>query len=101
MRDIAAGEEITDDYGTLNPPEEPFACLCGAPNCRGRVLPDDPVRHASEWDGLIAAAFPRIERVDQPLWDLVLEKTAVKEVLRGEMRLPSVLTHYRAARAAG
>ena len=34
LRDIARGEEITDDYGTLNV-EEGFACLCGAPNCRG------------------------------------------------------------------
>ena len=41
VRDIAAGEQLTDDYGTLNP-EEPFLCLCDAPNCRGQVLPDDP-----------------------------------------------------------
>jgi hypothetical protein len=94
VRDIAQGEEITDDYGTLNL-EEPFPCLCGAPHCRGQVLPDDPLRHGAEWDRLIAAAFPEIDRVDQPLWDLVREKIAVKQVLAGEKRLPSVLTHYR------
>lgn len=98
VRDIAAGDEITDDYGTLNL-EEPFECLCGAPRCRGQVLPDDPVRYAAEWDRLIAEAFPAIERVDQPLWDLVREKAAVKQVLAGELRLPSVLTHYRALAA--
>jgi hypothetical protein len=96
VRDIAAGEELTDDYGTLNL-EEPFPCLCGAPNCRGQVLPDDPVRHAAEWDRLIAAAFPLIDRVDQALWDLVQEKAAIRQVLAGEIALPSVSTHYRGA----
>jgi hypothetical protein len=94
VRDIAAGEEITDDYGTLNL-EEPFPCLCGAPRCRGQVLPDDPVRHGAEWDLLIAGAFPEIARVGQPLWDLVEEKTAVQQVLAGKLKVPSVLTHYR------
>jgi hypothetical protein len=92
--DIATGEELTDDYGTLNL-EEPFRCLCGAPNCRGQVLPDDPVRHAAEWDRMIADAFPAIARVEQPLWELVQEKAAVNQVLAGELKLPSVLTHYR------
>ena len=93
VRDIAAGEEITDDYGTLNL-DEPFRCLCGAPWCRGQVLPDDPVRHAVEWDLRLAGAFPEIARVAQPLWDLVAEKEAVQEVLAGKLKLPSVLTHY-------
>lgn len=93
VRDIAPREEITDDYGTLN--LEPFRCFCGAPNCRGQVLPDDPVRHAAGWDRLIAAAFPGIDRVDQPLWDLVQEKTAIRQVLAGELAPPSVLTLYR------
>src|SRR5215472_11610647 len=69
VRDIQPSEEITDDYGALNL-EEPFTCLCGAPHCRGEVLPDDPVRHAALWDNLVAAAFPYIERVAQPLWEL-------------------------------
>lgn len=97
VRDIAPGEEITDDYGTLNL-EEPFPCCCDAPRCRGLVLPDDPLRHAAEWDRLIADAFPEIARVEQPLWDLVQEKTAVKQVLAGELKLPSVLIHYLGAR---
>jgi hypothetical protein len=94
VRDIAPGEEITDDYGTLNL-EAPFPCLCGAPNCRGQVLPDDPVRYAGDWDRLIAEAFSAIGRVSQPLWDLVREKAAIQRVLSGELELPSVLTHYR------
>jgi hypothetical protein len=99
IRDIAPGEEITDDYGTLNP-EEPFACLCGAPNCRGTVRPDDPQRYAAEWDALTADAFSFIRTIEQPLWELVKEKEAVAKVLRGELKLPSVLSHYRGASRA-
>jgi hypothetical protein len=94
VRDLAPGDEITDDYGTLNL-EEPFPCLCGAPHCRGQVLPNDPVRHAAEWDTLIASAFAAIDHVEQPLWELVREKAEIGRVLRGELALPSVLTHYR------
>jgi hypothetical protein len=99
VRDIAAGEEITDDYGTLNL-EEPFSCLCGAPDCRGEIRPDDPVRCGTAWDALLKEAFPAIAKVRQPLWDLVREKAPVGRVLAGEMRIPSVLTHWRAAQAA-
>jgi hypothetical protein len=95
VRDILPGEEITDDYGTLNL-EEPFPCLCGAPNCRGSIQPDDPLRHAAEWDALTASAFPLIPRVAQPLWELVTEKEEIARVLSGERQLPSVLYHYRA-----
>jgi hypothetical protein len=100
VRDIAPGGEITDDYGTLNL-EEPFECLCGEASCRGQILPDDPDRHAAEWDARIARAFPAIASVEQPLWDLVHEKAAVTKVLEGEMKLPSSLTHYRALQQQG
>lgn len=80
VRDITEGEEITNDYGSLNI-IAPFDCRPepGAP--RERVLPDDLLRHADEWDRLIAAAFPAICQVSQPLarvfspgrWDAILE----------------------------
>lgn len=38
LRDIAAGEELTLDYGTFYDDHmEPFECRCGAANCRGFV----------------------------------------------------------------
>ncbi len=95
VRDIQADEEITDDYGTLNL-EEPFDCLCGSSHCRHRVMPDDPVRHAPQWDAQIARAFPAVAKVAQPLWDLVVEKTAVEQVLNGKAPLPTCLKHYLA-----
>ena len=96
IRDIQPGEEITDDYGTLNL-EEPFECLCTASGCRGQVLPDDPVRHSPRWDQLVASAFPALGRVDQPLWELVREKDEVRQVLAGKHQLPSGLRHYLGA----
>ena len=54
------------------------------------------LRHAAGWDRLIAGSgFPAIDRVDQPLWDLLQEKTAIRQVLAGELASPSVLTLYR------
>lgn len=96
VRDIQPGEEFTDDYGALNL-EEPFNCLCGVPHCRGQVLPDDPLRHATVWDGLVAAAFPYIQCVAQPLWELVREKDEVRQVLAGKQQPPSGLRHYLGA----
>jgi uncharacterized protein len=34
MRDVAAGEELTLDYGTIDHDTEPMACRCGAEECR-------------------------------------------------------------------
>lgn len=66
VRDIREGEEITNDYGTLNIIEA-FECHPEEGAERDRVLPDDLLRHASDWDRLIAAAFPSLCRVAQPL----------------------------------
>jgi SET domain-containing protein len=38
IRDIQPGEQITDDYGSLNL-EQPFDCACGFPQCRDRIQP--------------------------------------------------------------
>lgn len=65
LRPIAAGTEIRMDYGTYSFSfDHPFACRCGAPNCRGAVRRDD-------WRKLVRAglklpAFMR-ERVEAAL----------------------------------
>jgi hypothetical protein len=66
VRDIAAGEELTDDYGTLNP-EEPFACVPEAGTDRTLVRPDDLLHYADVWDAQALAALRDYERVPQPL----------------------------------
>jgi hypothetical protein len=41
MRAIAAGEELTLDYATIDLDAEPMACRCGADGCRGLVTGQD------------------------------------------------------------
>lgn len=42
MRDIQTGEEVCFDYAMCDTmPYDEFDCLCGAPNCRGRVTGSD------------------------------------------------------------
>lgn len=65
-RDIAAGEELTNDYATSTG-EEGFAmpCRCGSPLCRGLVtgedwsLPELQQRYGDHW---VPALLTRIDR---------------------------------------
>lgn len=41
MRDIAAGEELTIDYATIDHGTAPMRCQCGAAACRGLVTGAD------------------------------------------------------------
>jgi hypothetical protein len=93
VRDIRAGEELTDDYGTLNL-REPFLCLCGHPTCRGRIAPDDMIRHADRWDALVQAAFVLIPQAAQPLWPLLKEKVEVEQALKHPAQFRSIRCSY-------
>lgn len=66
VRDIQAGEQITDDYGALNI-ERSMDCGCGKSNCRGAVHPDDLLTFAEQWDKEILPAIKNMEKVEQPL----------------------------------
>jgi len=54
-RDIAAGEEITSDYGTSTGVDYELQCNCGSPLCRGKVtgedwkLPELQERYGDHW----------------------------------------------------
>jgi hypothetical protein len=65
-RDIAAGEELTIDYATHTGMEDwSMACLCGRPNCRGRVTGADWRRadlRAAYGDHWTPVLLRRIER---------------------------------------
>ncbi|MGA3361353.1 MAG: SET domain-containing protein [Solirubrobacteraceae bacterium] len=70
VRDIQPGEELTDDYGTLNL-EEPFDCR-HEPGCdRTQALPDDLLRYADRWDRQALEALRAFDRVRQPLAELI------------------------------
>jgi hypothetical protein len=92
VRDIAAGEEVTNDYGALNL-ERSFACRCGAPSCRRTVRPDDFERLADAWDAKVRDAYPELLQVVQPLWKWVPQKRRVSAAARDPRRVPSVRLH--------
>jgi hypothetical protein len=93
VRDILPGHELTDDYGTLNLEQE-FECHCKTTNCRGVIRPDDMLYLADSWDAAVSSAFPLLEQVAQPLWQIVNDKETVFSALRGDMTLPSCRIHY-------
>ncbi|MDA0740261.1 MAG: SET domain-containing protein-lysine N-methyltransferase [Nitrospirae bacterium] len=67
IRHIAAGEELTSDYATINL-EEPLVCQCGSSRCRGIITLEHLEDIAPNCDALIRSAFTRIHEVQQPLW---------------------------------
>jgi hypothetical protein len=99
VRDIQEGEQITDDYGSLNIEEE-FECACGTQQCRRTVGPGDFARLNGHWDALVSVAFALIGSVEQPLWNLVAERAEITKILSGEMQLPSCRVHSLGAASA-
>jgi hypothetical protein len=94
VRDIEPGEELTDDYATLNL-EGSFDCHCRVHQCRTTVSGDDIYRHSDRWDNIVREAFPQIEKVAQPLWPLVEEKEAVLAALAGTSEILSCRLNLR------
>lgn len=95
VRDIRAGEELTDDYGYLNI-TRPFRAIDEGSR-RKIVYPDDLVRYHPIWDRKLRAVFPRIPRLDQPLkkfmeadaWD------RITRIAAGQEEMASILEcHY-------
>lgn len=96
LRDIKAGEELTDDYGYLNI-AEPFAAEDEGAD-RTVVYPDDLLRYHTRWDAQLHEAWPSILSTEQPLLSLlgpgVWER--VLRVARGEEAMASILECYYA-----
>lgn len=80
LRDIKAGEEITDEYGLFNIPI-PMKVTCGCPDCRGVLKPNDIDVYGDVWDVRIAEALSNLSHVYQPLWKMLDSET--KAQLRG------------------
>jgi hypothetical protein len=92
VRDIAAGEELTNDYGAFNI-ETDFRCLCGARTCRGIVRNDDFERLAPHWDERLRHATARAHWVAQPLAHWLHEEHGLLDRFRFPDPLPSILAH--------
>jgi len=94
IRDIQEGEQLTDDYGYLNV-TTPFKAAEEGTE-RKMVYPDDLKRNHVDWDKKIAAVFPKISELPQPLEALLSEKTKkeIDAVLNGNKELASILEIY-------
>lgn len=94
-RDIYPGEELTDDYGTLNL-DEPFDCLPEAGTNRTRVMPDDLLRYYPIWDEIAAAAFQQFNQVEQPLKYLIRSEhmATIRGITEKGRSLDSVIHLY-------
>lgn len=66
IRDIGAGEEITDEYGLFNL-EWSIRCHCGSAKCREKIRGDDIDEYYPRWDEWVIDALEHFHSVDQPL----------------------------------
>lgn len=99
IRDIQAGEQVTDDYGMLNL-EYVMECQCQQPGCRWRINPDDLDYLSKHWDRDVKKALDALPKVDQPLISLLDSETyrAIMHYLNtghnyrsvGELKYPGI-----------
>jgi hypothetical protein len=92
IRDIEPGEQLTNDYATLNLTWKLEACRCGAPTCRGTVGAVDLASRAAELDQRLDKVRHLIEAVEQPLMEVVApqQRWWLRNTARGGF--PSVTT---------
>lgn len=69
LRDLAEGEEITDDYGIYTDAFGPL--ICNEPTCRGHIYSSDFRKLVPGWDAQIKPALKTFFDVDQPLMHLL------------------------------
>lgn len=94
IRDIQAGEELTDDYGYLNV-SEPFKGINEGTR-RKTVYPDDLLKHYRSWDKKLIKVFPKIIEVDQPLKPLITSKlwNEIEDIAKGKKEMESIKSNY-------
>ena len=94
IRDVKAGEELTDDYGYLNI-MQPFKAVDEGAD-RTVVYPDDLTRYHARWDAQLQAAWPRMPAVAQPLASLLSPCTwqRVVRIAEGRQAMDSILSCY-------
>jgi hypothetical protein len=71
LRDIAPGEELTNDYGTFGSLDEAVECRCGAPGCRGWINQPPTPAQRTALDAALRAALSELTARPQPLAELL------------------------------
>ncbi|QQX75690.1 MULTISPECIES: SET domain-containing protein [Aequorivita] len=94
IRDIQAGEELTDDYGYLNV-SEPFNGIEEGTK-RKTVYPDDLLNFHQVWDEQLIKNFPAILNVEQPLKSLITPKlwSTITAIAEGKKEMDSILKNH-------
>lgn len=92
IRDILPGEEMTNDYGTLNIIES-FECANGPSLDRTLVGPDDLKRFYSQWDIQINSALSCLSEHGQPLNNFLTsqQREDISQIQSGNLAIPSIL----------
>ena len=95
IRDIYPGEQLTDDYGTLNI-DEPFECISEEGTERKIVYPDDLLTYYEEWDQQVLSALQHVYEVEQQLFHLLRPEFVgkVKNVVTEQVLTDSIQTIY-------
>jgi SET domain-containing protein len=91
IKDIEAGEQITDEYGIFNLEKE-IHLVCDKPNCRKVVCNEDFDKYYQEWDKKIIPALTRVPYVEQPLFEFLDEvtKNELEEFFKDPSKYKSV-----------
>lgn len=91
IRDIQAGEQITDEYGIFNIQDE-MQLFCDKDGCRKYVRPQDFDQYYPVWDKKIILALNSMQDVPQELMHLLGEgvKVALNAFFEDPVRYKSV-----------
>ena len=94
IRDIQAGEQLTDDYGYLNIPI-PFRGVDEGTK-RKIVYPDDLLKYYKVWDKKILRVFNSIPKLAQPLKELINPDIwkQIENISNGKEEMLSILHNY-------
>jgi hypothetical protein len=77
IRDIKAGEQITDEYGIFNLEYE-IDLTCAYDNCRQVLKPKDFDSYYQKWDEVIKKSLTKMNDVTQPLLVFVDENSKIE-----------------------
>jgi hypothetical protein len=91
IRDIQAGEQITDEYGIFNLGYE-MPLECAKPHCRKAIKPSDFDNLYPEWDVKILKSLKKLADLNQPLYDLIdpVCKEELEAFLEDESKYKSI-----------
>lgn len=97
IKDIQAGEQVTDDYGLFNLPYE-MDVICTKTDCRKKISGNDIARYYAEWDARIIESLKVADKVPQALLPYMDQeiRESVFSYIAGKTEYKSVLqTQYQ------